>query len=36
VDLSVARAWFLNFSLTREDGTSGKNDQAYGMITFRF
>jgi len=36
VDLSVARAWFLNFSFTREDGTIGKNDQAYGMITFRF
>jgi hypothetical protein len=36
VDLSVARAWFLNFSLTREDGTMGKNDQAYGTITFRF
>jgi hypothetical protein len=36
VDLSLARAWFLNFSLTREDGSIGKNDQAYGMITFRF
>ena len=36
VDLSLARSWFLNFSLTREDGTIGKNDQAYGMITFRF
>ena len=36
LDVSVARGWYVLFSLTREQGALESNDQVYGGLSYRF